>query len=128
VRFAERRFGWHAALFPSGFSGPYRIEVAQYRTTPMNIVSGAIGKEKVHYTAPDAERIPSEMAAFIEWFNAMGEMDPILKAALAHIWFVLIHPFSDGNGRIARAITDMQLARGDGSRDRYYSGMISKGI
>ncbi|MDR1292347.1 MAG: Fic family protein [Clostridiales Family XIII bacterium] len=117
----ERLFGWHAALFPSGFSGPYRIETASYRTTPMNVVSGPIGREKIHYTAPEAGRVPSEMEEYIRWFNTENGMDALLKAAIAHIRFVLIHPFSDGNGRIARAITDMQLARSDDSKNRYYS-------
>jgi Fic family protein len=116
-----RLFGWHAALFPTGFSGLYRIETARYRTTPVAVVSGAIGKEKLHYSAPEAGKVPGEMATFLSWFNADNVPDPILKAAIAHIWFVLIHPFADGNGRIARAITDMLLARSDGSSERYYS-------
>jgi Fic family protein len=117
----ERLFGWHAALFPSGFSGPYRIETARYRTTPMNVVSGPMGREKIHYVAPEAGRVPAEMESYIRWFNTEEGTDSLLKAAIAHIWFVLIHPFSDGNGRIARAVTDMQLARSDDSKNRYYS-------
>ncbi|MDR3365111.1 MAG: Fic family protein [Clostridiales Family XIII bacterium] len=118
---AERLFGWHAALFPIGYSGLSKIEAAQYRSVPMFVVSGAAGKEKVHYEAPAAARVQWEMAFFLKWLDGCDESDPILKAAIAHIWFVLIHPLQDGNGRIARAITDMLLARGDGSPERYFS-------
>jgi Fic family protein len=120
----ERLFGWHSALFPSGRSGMYKIEVGKWRsdsTGPMQVVSGALGKEKVHYEAPSAKLLSKEMTAFLKWFNANDDLDPVLKAAVAHFWFVTIHPFDDGNGRIARAIADMQLARADGSSQRFYS-------
>ena len=120
----ERLFGWHAALFPTGRSGMTRITVGAWRedrSGPMQVVSGAGGREKVHYEAPAAPRLEKEMGAFLEFFNADAAMDPILKAALAHLWFVTIHPFDDGNGRIARAIADMQLARSEGSSQRFYS-------
>jgi Fic family protein len=117
----ERLFGWHAALFPIGYSGMYKIEVGKYRNGEMQVVSGAMGKEKVHYEAPKADQVESEMNTFLNWFNNISEIDPVLKAAIAHFWFVTIHPFDDGNGRIARAITDMQLARSDGSSQRFYS-------
>lgn len=117
----ERLFGWHAALFPTGYSGMHKIEVGKYRDGDMQVVSGAMGKERVHYEAPKADRIESEMNNFLQWFNITTETDPVLKAAIAHFRFVTIHPFDDGNGRIARAITDMQLARGDGSSQRFYS-------
>jgi len=118
---SERLFGWHAALFPTGYSGMYKIEVGKYRSDDMHVVSGAMGKEKVHYEAPKPELVELEMNEFIGWFNNLEETDPVLKAAIAHFWFVTIHPFDDGNGRIARAITDMQLARSDGSPQRFYS-------
>jgi Fic family protein len=118
---SERLFGWHAALFPTGYSGMYKIEVGKYRGGDMQVVSGAMGKEKVHYEAPKADLTESEMNRFLEWFNNMSETDPVLKAAIAHFWFVTIHPFDDGNGRIARAITDLQLAGSDGSSQRFYS-------
>jgi Fic family protein len=120
----ERLFGWHASLFPTGRSGMYKIEVGGWRkdeTGPMQVVSGAMGKEKVHYQAPEAALLNQEMNAFIDWFNTEKQLDPVLKAAVAHLWFVTIHPFEDGNGRIARAITDLQLARADGSKQRFYS-------
>ena len=121
----ERLFGWHAALFPTGRSGMHRIAVAAWRTGeagPMQVVSGPIGREKVHFEAPAVERLHHEMTAFLDWFNAANNaLDQILKAAVAHFWFVTIHPFEDGNGRIARAITDMALARADQSKDRFYS-------
>ena len=118
---AERLFGWHAALFPTGYSGMYKIEVGKYRSGAMQVVSGAMGKEKIHYEAPDAGWVESGMNKFLQWFNSSSETDPVLKAAISHFWFVTIHPFDDGNGRIARAITDMQLARSDGSSQRFYS-------
>lgn len=121
---AERLFGWHSALFPGGRSGMYKITVGEWRkdeTGPMQVVSGALGKERVHYLAPPAEIINSEMDVFIHWFNSENELDSVLKAAIAHLWFITIHPFDDGNGRIARAIADMQLARADGSSQRFYS-------
>lgn len=120
----ERLFGWHASLFPAGRSGIYKIQIGGWRDDakgPMQVVSGSIGREKVHYEAPEAGRLNVEMNRFIEWFNTSSPMDPVLKAAIAHLWFVTIHPFDDGNGRIARAIGDMQLARADGSRQRFYS-------
>jgi Fic family protein len=116
-----RLFGWHAALFPTGFSGPYKIEVGQYRTGAMQVVSGAMGKEKVHYEAVAPESVKTEMDKFLHWFNNENGLDPVLKAAIAHFWFIIIHPFDDGNGRIGRAITDMLLARGEGSGERFYS-------
>ena len=118
----RRLFGWHAALFPSGHSGIYKIETARYRSGEMQIVSGAMGKEKVHYVAVPAKSIEKEMDLFLKWFNNKSlNLDPVLKAALAHFWFIIIHPFDDGNGRIARALTDLLLARADGTKERYYS-------
>lgn len=121
----ERLFGWHSALFPTGRSSMYKIIVGNWRDNdkndPMQVVSGAMGKEKVHYQAPDSDILSSEMKAFLVWFNNYNKIDPVLKAGIAHLWFVTIHPFDDGNGRIARAITDMQLARADGSAQRFYS-------
>ncbi len=121
---AERLFGWHAALFPTGRSGLRRITVGAWRTGedgPMQVVSGAIGRERVHFEAPEAERLEAEMKSFLEWFEAPPPIDPVLFAGVAHFWFVTIHPFGDGNGRIARAIGDLALSRADGSKDRYYS-------
>ena len=118
----ERLFGWHNSLFSTGFSGIYKIDVAQYRSAGMKIVSGAFGKEKVHFVAPEPERLAREMQQFLAWFNTENEeLDPLLKAFIAHLWFVTIHPFDDGNGRIARAIMDMQLARSEDSKVRFYS-------
>lgn len=117
----ERVFGWHAALFPTGYSGMYKIKAGKYRSGDMQVVSGAMGKEKVYYEAPKADILEVEMKRFLNWFNNESETDPVLKAAVAHFWFVTIHPFDDGNGRIARTITDMQLARSDGSPQRFYS-------
>lgn len=120
----DRLFNWHAALFPTGRSGMYTIVTGKYRddvTGPMQVVSGAMGREKVHFEAPGSEHVPAEMAAFIRWFNEKQELDAVLKAAVAHFWFITIHPFDDGNGRIARSIADMQLARSDGSSQRFYS-------
>jgi Fic family protein len=120
----ERLFAWHAALFPTGRSGMTKIIVGAWRdngSAPMQVVSGPIGRERVHYEAPAAPRLEAEMAAFLEWFNAETVLDPVLKAALAHVWFVTIHPFDDGNGRIARAIADMLLARSEQSAQRFYS-------
>jgi Fic family protein len=121
---AERLFGWHAALFPTGRSGLRKIAVGRWRPAdagPVQVVSGPLGREKVHFEAPEATRVPGEMKAFLEWFNAAPHADPVIKAALAHFWFVTIHPFEDGNGRIARAIADMALARADGAAERFYS-------
>ena len=120
----ERLFGWHASLFPTGYSGLTKISVAVYRTDaegPMQVVSGGIGNEKVHFEAPAAETLGKEMSRFIEWFNHAQGLDPTIKAGLAHLWFVTIHPFEDGNGRIGRAVCDMALARADGSPQRFYS-------
>lgn len=120
----NRLFGWHAALFTSGWSNLYKITVADWRkdtTGPMQVVSGPMGKEKVHFQAPSADRIEPEMIKFIDWFENQQEIDLVLKAAIAHLWFVTIHPFDDGNGRIARAITDMTLARSDKTIRRFYS-------
>ncbi len=120
----ERLFAWHAALFPTGRSGMTKIIVGAWRdesSGPMQVVSGPIGRERVHYQAPHAERLNAEMAAFLKWFGEDAPLDPVLKAALAHLWFVTIHPFNDGNGRIARAIADMGLARSEQSPQRFYS-------
>lgn len=117
----KRLFGWHASLFPTGHSGMHKIEVGRYRTGEMQIVSGAMGKEKVHYEAVSADMVKDEMNRFLKWFNDNTLIDPILKAAIAHFWFIIIHPFDDGNGRIARAISDMMLARADRTSERYYS-------
>jgi Fic family protein len=120
----DRLFGWHACLFPGGRSGMQKIVVGAWRDDkhgPMQVVSGTIGHERVHYQAPDASRLNIEMKNFIVWFNRVEGIDPVLKAAISHLWFVSIHPFEDGNGRIARAITDMQLARADGDAQRFYS-------
>lgn len=117
----KRLHGWHAALFPTGYSGLYKIEVGQYRTGEMQIVSGAMGKEKVHYKAVGPKFVKAEMDKFLAWFNNDDTLDLVLKAAIAHFWFIIVHPFDDGNGRIGRAITDMLLARAEGSGDRFYS-------
>ncbi|HEX4595064.1 MAG TPA: Fic family protein, partial [Bryobacteraceae bacterium] len=121
---AERLFAWHASLFPTGRSGMYKIKAGNWRddsTGPMEVVSGALGKERVHFQAPPAARLDQEMQAFLNWFNAGPTIDPVLKAALAHFWFVTIHPIGDGNGRMARAISDMALARSENSPQRFYS-------
>jgi Fic family protein len=121
---AERLFGWQAALFPTGRSGMTKIRAGAWRddsSGPMQVVSGPISKERVHFQAPPAAHIDGEMAAFLGWFNANGDTDPVMNAGLAHLWFVTIHPFDDGNGRIARAITDMVLARSENSPQRFYS-------
>ena len=118
----ERLFGWHAALFPTGRSGAYKIDVACYRKGEMQVVSGGIGKEKVHYEAVAAEKVKPEMDEFLKWLNIENnKIDSVIKAAIAHLWFVTIHPFDDGNGRIARTISDMLLARSDESKQRFYS-------
>ena len=121
---AERLFGWHAALFPTGRSGMHPIKVGAWRddrTAPMQVVSGPVGRERVHFEAPAAARLDEEMRRFLEWFNSDATTEPVLKAAQAHLWFVTIHPFDDGNGRIARAIADMALARSEESPQRFYS-------
>ncbi|MCL2289863.1 MAG: Fic family protein [Bacteroidetes bacterium] len=117
----DRLFGWHSALFPSGRSGMYKIEVGKYRTGEMQVVSGAMGLEKVHYEAIEAKNLKVEMDKFIHWINEKSQIDLVIKSAIAHLWFVTIHPFDDGNGRMARAISDMLLARSDGSSQRFYS-------
>ncbi len=133
----KRLFGWHSALFPTGHSGMHKIEVGRYRTGEMQIVSGAMGKEKVHYEAVPANRVKEEMDKFLKWFNDNSPIthstkvskgvrdypaiDPVLKSAIAHFWFIILHPFDDGNGRIARAISDLMLARADKTKERYYS-------
>ena len=120
----ERLFGWHASLFPTGRSGMHRITVGAWRddrTAPMHVVSGPVGRERVHFAAPAAARLDMEMQRFLDWFNTNGTIEPVLKAAVAHLWFVTIHPFDDGNGRIARAIADMSLARSEGTSQRFYS-------
>lgn len=117
----ERLFGWHAALFPTGWSGMHRIDAGAYRKERMQIVSGAMGKEKVHYEAPSHERIKGLMDTFLEWVNSKNNLDNVLKSAIAHFWFIIIHPFDDGNGRIARALSDMFLARSEDSSQRFYS-------
>lgn len=117
----ERLFGWHAALFPTGYSGLYQIEVGRYRKGEMQVVSGAMGKEKIHYEALSAKDIEAEMNKFLAWINSDNSLDPVVKSAIAHFWFVIIHPFDDGNGRIARAISDMLLARAEKSTERFYS-------
>ena len=119
----ERLFNWHAALFPTGRSGMYPITVASYRvgTEPMQVVSGAMGKERVHYEAPSSQLVLDMMNDLLQWINNEENIDPILKAAVAHLWFVAIHPFDDGNGRLTRTITDMLLARADGMSHRFYS-------
>lgn len=119
----DRLFGWHAALFPTGRNGINKIVVGAWRTGddgPMQVVSGPIGRERVHYEAPDATRLDAEMSRFIQWFETSSP-DPVLKAAIAHLWFVTIHPFDDGNGRIARAIADLALARAEDASQRFYS-------
>jgi len=126
---AERLFGWHAALFPTGRSGMHKITVGAWRTDengPMKVVSGPIGREKVHFQAPGAPRLEEEMKRFLDWFESDERIDPVLKAGVAHLWFVTIHPFDDGNGRIGRAISDMALSRADQTEHRFYS--MSSGI
>lgn len=117
----ERLFSWHASLFPTGRSGLSKILVGEWRKGPMQVVSGYIGKENIHFEAPSSTRVDNEMAIFLNWFNSETMMDPLLKAGLSHLWFVTIHPFDDGNGRIARAIADMMLARSEKSSQRFYS-------
>ncbi|MGD9137635.1 MAG: Fic family protein, partial [Desulfobacterales bacterium] len=122
---AERLFGWHAALFPTGYSGIHKIRVAAWRDDrkgPMQVVSGPIGREKVHYQAPPARRLNEEMKRFFSWWDkSRNEMDGILRAGVSHLWFAAVHPFDDGNGRIARTITDMALAQDENLATRCYS-------
>jgi Fic family protein len=120
----ERLFGWHASLFPTGYSGMSKIKVGAWRDDakgPMQVVSGPIGREHVHFEAPAAHRLEKEMTAFLDWFNSDDGTDLVLRAGVAHLWFVTIHPFEDGNGRIARATADMTLARSEHSAQRFYS-------
>ena len=121
---AERLFGWHAALFPTGYSGMNKIAIGQWRDDadgPMQVVSGPVGRRKVHFQAPPADVLPLEVARFLTWANDQTDVPELLKAGLAHLWFVTLHPFDDGNGRIARAVGDLFLARADGSPQRFYS-------
>jgi Fic family protein len=120
----ERLFGWHAALFPTGYSGLARIKLGGWRddaSGPMQVVSGPIGRQRVHFEAPPADRLEAETSCFLDWLNGASNEPPLLKAGLGHLWFVTLHPFDDGNGRIARAIGDLLLARADGSPQRFYS-------
>ena len=120
----ERLFGWHASLFPTGRNGMRKIRVGMWRDDregAMQVVSGAVGRERVHFDAPVAARLEMEMTGFLNWFNVGPEIDPVLKAGIAHLWFVTIHPFDDGNGRIARAIADLCLVRSEQSSQRFYS-------
>lgn len=120
----ERLFGWHGALFPTGWAPTGKIVVGNWRDDklgPMQVVSGPIGMQRVHYQAPEAKLLPAEMKRFLLWFNQTQGTDPVLKSAVAHFWFIMIHPFDDGNGRIARAISDMMLARSEESPQRFYS-------
>ncbi len=120
----ERLLGWHGSLFPTGYSGMSKIKAGAWRNDekgPMQVVSGPIGRERVHFEAPSADRLEDEMVAFLNWFNSDDETDPVLRAGIAHLWFVTIHPFDDGNGRIARALSDMLLARSEQSNQRFYS-------
>jgi Fic family protein len=120
----ERLFGWHAALFPTGYSGLSKINVGGWRddaSGAMQVVSGPIGRQRVHFEAPPADRLESETSRFLDWLNGASKESPLLKAGLGHRWFVTLHPFDDGNGRIARAIGDLLLARADGSSQRFYS-------
>jgi Fic family protein len=121
---AERLFGWQAALFPTGYSGLAKVKTGGWREDvdgPMQVVSGAIGREHVHFQAPPAARVPDDMAVFLDWFAAPPTTDGLLRAGLAHLWFVTVHPFEDGNGRVARAIADQALAQSEGSPQRFYS-------
>lgn len=120
----ERLWGWHGALFPTGRSGLYEIRVAQWRDDhagPMQVVSGGYGRERVHYEAPPATQLPAAMKKFLQWFNSESTESPVIRAGLAHLWFVTLHPLDDGNGRVARAVGDMALARAEQSSQRYYS-------
>ncbi|MDR2562582.1 MAG: Fic family protein [Prevotellaceae bacterium] len=117
----ERLFGWHNSLFQSGYSGYTKIDVARYRSAGMKVVSGTFGREKIHFEAPSSERVPQEMDLFLTWLNSENQPDLVIKSAISHLWFVSIHPFDDGNGRLARAIMDMFLARSDNNKMRFYS-------
>ncbi len=120
----ERLFDWHASLFPDAHTGWFRLRIGEWRDDsagPMRIASGPVGREKIHFEAPNADRLEQEMADFLYWFERKDDVDPVFRAAVAHFWFVTIHPFEDGNGRIGRAISDMALARADGTPERFYS-------
>ena len=117
----DRLYGWHAALFPTGRSGMSKIDVGVWRKDVMQVVSGSLGREKVHFQAPNAARLDNEMCVFLQWFDASNDLDPVVKAGIAHLWFVTIHPFDDGNGRIGRAIADLALARAEKTSQRFYS-------
>jgi len=117
----ERLFGWHNSLFQTGYSGPVKIDVGRFRSGGMKVISGAFGKEKVHFEAPASERVPPEMNLLMNWLNNENQIDLVLKSAISHLWFVTIHPFDDGNGRLARALMDLFLARSEGSKIRFYS-------
>lgn len=120
----DRLFGWHSLLFPTGKSGMHKIRVGSWRKDdngPMQVVSGALGKERIHFEAPEASSVNQEMKVFLQWFNTSGFMDAVLNSAIAHLWFLTIHPFADGNGRIARALSDLLLARSDRDAQRFYS-------
>ncbi len=123
---AERLFAWHRMLFPDGRNNVGPVQVGQWRTSPMKVVSGPIGRERVHFEAPAAERVPAEMNTFLSWFAKPANIDPVVRAGMAHFWFETIHPFDDGNGRMGRAIMDMALTQADGSQQRYYS--VSRAI
>ncbi len=120
----ERLFGWQASLFPTGYSGMYKVKTGAWRDDaagPMQVVSGPIGRQQVHYQAPPAPQLDGEVRTFLDWFNRRSEPEGLLRVGLAHLWFVTIHPFEDGNGRIARAIADQALAQSEGSGQRFYS-------
>ncbi len=117
----ERLFGWHAALFPTGWSGMHRIDAGCYRKGEMQVVSGPMGKEKIHYQAPSPDQVKQEMDLLLSWISDESKIDAVIKAAIAHFWFIIIHPFDDGNGRIARALSDMLLAYSEESSQRFYS-------
>lgn len=118
---AERLYDWHGALFPTGRSGMHKIKTAAWRDDVMQVTSGPMGRETIHFEAPPPTKVPTEMQTFLDWFEKEQNIDSVLKAGIAHLWFVTIHPFDDGNGRITRAITDLQLARADQSKKRFYS-------
>lgn len=127
----DRLFGWHSSLFPTGWSNMHKITVADWRkdtTGPMQVISGAMGKEKIHFEAPNSDRINSEIETLINWIELQNDIDPVLKSAIVHLWFITIHPFEDGNGRITRAITELLLARSDNSVKRFYSMSSQIGI
>ena len=120
---AERLFSWHAALFPTGRSGLYRISVGQWRTgeEPMQVVSGPMGRQKVHYEAPPSDLVPTMMEEMMHWMDSEHTVDPLVKAAVVHLWFVTVHPFDDGNDRLCRTLTELMLSRADQTSQRFYS-------